>query len=121
MMNGDRTFSFEVQHDPSGRVCVVALTGNLDPVAVGQVEPELDTLYHNGERRFVFDLGRLEYIGSLGLRVLVGLANRVRADGMVGVCNDSAPVRQIFDLTKVGTILRTYPSRADAVDAARSH
>jgi anti-anti-sigma factor len=117
-MNDD--FTIDVGYDPSGRVCVVALGGKLDPAAVGVLEPRLDTLYDEGERRFVFDLGRLEYVGSLGLRVLVALANRVRADGSVGVYNVSAPVRQIFDLTKVGTILRVYPSWADAIDAVRS-
>jgi anti-sigma B factor antagonist len=113
-------FAVDVGHDPTGRVCVVAVAGKLDPVAVGRLEPELDALYDAGHRRFVLDLGRLTYVGSLGLRVFVRLANRVRADGWLGVCNVTAPVREVFDLTKVSTLLRLYPSRADAVDAARS-
>jgi anti-sigma B factor antagonist len=113
-------FSVEVGHDPSGRVCVVALAGKLDPVAVEQLDPVVDRLYQEGHRHFVLDLGRLVYVGSLGLRVLVGLANRVRADGSLGLCGVSAPVRGILDLTKVSTLLHIYPSRADAVDAARS-
>ena len=71
-------------------------------------------------RYFVFDLARLTYVGSIGLRVLVGLGNRVRADGYLAVCNVSAPIRTVFDLTKVSTLLRLFPTRADAVDAARS-
>jgi anti-sigma B factor antagonist len=114
------TFSVDVEHDPAGRVCVVALAGKLDPLAAGQLGPVIDRLYGDGYRDFVFDLARLAYVGSLGLRELVGLANRVRADGSVALSHVSAPVREVLDLTRVNTLLRVYPSRADAIDAARS-
>src|SRR5262245_31671012 len=111
----DDVFTIDVQYDPSGRVCVVALAGKLDPLATEQLEPRLAALYDGGQRLFVCDLERLEYVGSLGLRVIVGLANKLRADGSLVVCNVSDPVRRILDLTKVGQILRVYQTRADAI------
>jgi anti-sigma B factor antagonist len=113
-------FSVAVDRDPTGRVCVVTLTGKLDPVAAEELQPVVDRLFEDGHRDFVLDLGRLAYVGSLGLRVFVGLANRVRGGGSLGLCAVSAPVREILDLTKVSTLVRIYPSRADAIDGVLS-
>jgi anti-anti-sigma factor len=110
-------FAVEVGYDPTGRVCVVALAGKLDPPACDLLEPELEALYADGRRHFVFDLKQLRYVGSLGLRAFVGLANRVRGEGSVAACGLTGVVREVFDVTKVSAVLRVYPSRADAVDA----
>jgi anti-anti-sigma factor len=114
-------FDIDVSHDPTGRVCVVALAGKLDPDGAAALDPELDALVAAGDRRFVLDLAGLRYVGSLGLRSLVGLANRVRGEGTVVLCAPPAPVRQVLEMTRITTLLRVYPSRADAIDAARSH
>lgn len=114
------TFSIDVSDGADGRVCVVSLAGKLDPLAVERLEPVVDRLYEAGHRSFVLDLARLAYVGSVGLRVFVELAKRVRADGYLGVCDAAPPIRQLFDLTKISSLLRIFPSRADAIDAARS-
>lgn len=113
-------FTVAVADEPGGRVCVVALAGTLDPPACEVLDPKIDALVAAGRRRFVFDLTGLRYIGSLGLRTLVGLSNRVRGEGTVALCGLSRDVRSVLELTKVTAILRVYPTRADAVDAAQS-
>lgn len=113
-------FQIDVSDSADGRICVVALAGKLDPLAVEQFDLVLNRLWDEGRRRYVLDLGRLAYVGSVGLRVFVTLANRVRGNGYLGVCNISTPIRQLFDMTKISTLIRIFPSRADAIDAARS-
>jgi anti-anti-sigma factor len=110
----------EVSRDPTGRVCVVALAGKLDPDGAAILDHELDARVAAGERRFVLDLAGLRYVGSLGLRSLVGLANRVKGEGVVVLCAPPAPVREVLEMTRVTAVLRVYPSRPDAIDAARS-
>ncbi|MBN9518673.1 STAS domain-containing protein [bacterium] len=114
------SFAVNVGYDPNGRVCVVTLAGKLDPSACEVLEPELDALVAAGRRHFVLDLGQLRYVGSLGLRAFVALANRVRGEGAVVACSLSPPVREVFDMTRISAVLRVYPSRADAVDAVAS-
>lgn len=114
------TFAQPVRQVRSARVCVVPLSGKLDPTAVTALETEVDTLVADGHRRFVFDCTELTYIGSLGLRVLVGLSQKVRAEGTVVVCGLTPDIRRMFDLTRVSSLLRIYPTRADALDAAKS-
>jgi anti-anti-sigma factor len=119
-MTDPTVFAVEESFDPSGRVCVLALVGKLDPLAAEELQPRVDALHARGTRHFVFDLGRLEYVGSLGLRVLVALANKVKGEGGVAVCNPCPPVQSILDMTKTGRVLPVYGSRADAIDAVRS-
>lgn len=114
-------FTFETRTDPTVGVCVVDLVGKLDPVGAEQLGPALIGLFDAGQRRFVLDLSRLEYIGSLGLRVFMTLNNKLRATGgAVALAAVSAPVEQILELTRVYVILRRYPTVADAIDAVRS-
>ncbi len=60
---------------PDNRAVVIALAGKLDPEAVEELHPRIQEVYRAGLRRFVFDLTNLEYAGSLGLRLLVGIQN----------------------------------------------
>src|SRR5262249_50326074 len=101
-------------------VCLVTLVGKLDSVAVAEVESRVDALYEQGYRQFVFDLTRLTYVGSMGLRVFVALSNRVRWAGGVAVCALTPAIGGIFDLTKVTQLVKIYPTRREAIDAARS-
>ncbi len=117
----DDVFTFETRTDPTAGVCVVDLTGKLDLVGAEQLGPALTGLFDAGRRRFVLDLSRLEYIGSMGLRVFLTLHNKLRtAGGVVALAAVSAPVEQILELTRVYVILQSYPTVADAIDAVRS-
>jgi anti-anti-sigma factor len=112
------TSRFEI--DDTTRVVVVSLGGKLDPIGVEDLHPQVQELVRAGFKRFVFDLSALDYVGSLGLRLFVGLHNQVKGEGAVALCDPKAGVASVLDLTKVGQVLRTFPTRADAVDAVRS-
>ena len=109
--------AFEFDFTPDGRVLVIGVCGKLDPPAVEELTPRVDDAYRGGARRFVFDLSRLDYAGSLALRLFVGLHNRVRGEGAVVLCNPTAALRSVLELTRVNQVLRLYPSRAEAIDA----
>lgn len=110
--------AFEFEFNSHPRVLVVSVRGKLDPPAVLELTPRIEEAYRAGARRFVFDLTRLEYAGSLALRLFVGLHNRVKGEGAVVLCNPPASLREVFALTRVDQVLRAYPTRAEALDAA---
>lgn len=113
-------FSSQFETDATGRVCVVVLAGSLDPLATEELGPQLQAQHAAGFRKFVFDLKDLVYIGSLGIRLLVGLSNQVKPEGgAVAVCSLTSGVKVIVELTKLDRVLRVYPNRADAVGAVR--
>jgi anti-sigma B factor antagonist len=114
-------FTFETRTDPSGTVCVVGLVGKLDPEGSELLGPAVTGLFDAGHRRFVFDLSRLAYVGSLGLRVFLTLHNKLKpTGGAVALAAVSAPVEQILEMTRVNVILRRYPTVDEGIDAVRS-
>ena len=118
-MNESSEFTSQFDLDDRTRICVVTLSGNLDPAAAESLQPRIQELVASGVRRFVFDLGQLHYIGSMGLRLLVELYKTTKADGAVVLCAVNSKVQAILDLTKVRNILQHYPTRPDAIDAVR--
>ena len=119
-MSDDARFSSRFEIDDATRVCVVTLAGNLDPEAVDDLHPQVQELFRAGYRRFVFDMASLDYVGSLGLRLLVGLSNQVKGEGSATLCHMRDGVRSVIEMTKLDLVLPTFPSRAAAVAAAVS-
>lgn len=117
-MSNDARFASRFEIDDDTRVCVVSLVGDLDPGAVDDLHPQVQELVRAGYRKFVFDLSRVEHIGSMGLRLLVGLANQLKSDGSVTLCDLSRGARSVVEMTRVDRLLRTYPSRVEAVAGA---
>lgn len=119
-MNNPSGFTSRFEIDEQTRVVVVSLNGHLDPAAVDELHPQIQELVRAGFRQFAFDLSRLDHIGSLGLRLLVGLSNQVKHDGAVVLCSVPDTLRSVFQITKTDQVLRTYPTRHAAVDALKS-
>lgn len=116
-MTTESLCTFKCETDTESRLMIVSVVGKLDPLATEQLSPRVEEAYQAGVRRFVFDLSQLVYVGSLGLRMFVALHNRVKGQGAVALCNPTAPILTILNMTKLTTILRHYPSRREAVDA----
>ena len=115
-----RKFTETVQVVLPGPVHVIELAGQLDVDAAEPFDARLKSLVAGGARKFVLDFSKLKYVGSLGLRALIGLANSVKGQGTVCVCGLSKDVKEVFEVTRVNMVLKVYGTRADALDAARS-
>lgn len=110
-------FECQFEFTPDNRAVVIALAGKMDPEAVEELYPQVQEVFRAGLRRFVFDLTELEYAGSLGLRLLVGLQNQVKGEGKVAVCGPKGPVKSMLAMTKLSEVLPEYPTRDEALDA----
>ena len=74
------------------------VAGRLDT----NTSPELDAKIQEvlGEAsKLTFEIGKLEYISSAGLRVLLGAAQAMEEKNKVSICNVTDSVREIFELT----------------------
>ena len=109
---------FEVAHDAN--IAIVQLTGRLDGVTSGGVEQELLKLLNGPTRQVVVDLAGLDYISSVGLRVLLLLAKRLKPlGGQAVVCAMQPAIHQVFDIAGFANIFEVYPTRAEAVSRLR--
>ena len=79
---------------------IATLEGELDTAAAMEVEKELQPLYENKGRDIVIECGKLEYIASSGLRILLGILKSTKAGGnKVILRNMNDDIRNVFKMT----------------------
>ena len=82
----------------------VELVGRLDTTTAPELEAALkDSL--SGVKKLVFDMEKLEYISSAGLRVLLSNQKVMNKQGEMIIRNASEDVKEIFDVTGFCDIL----------------
>jgi anti-anti-sigma factor len=113
-------FSCQFEFTPDNSAVVIALVGKLDAEAVQELHPQIqEVCQQGGLRRFVFDLSQLHYIGSLGLRLLLGLRLQVKGEGRVTLCYTTPAVQSVLDMMKLKDVLPVYASRDEALEATK--
>lgn len=82
----------------------VTLDGRLDTLSSPNLERELESVIHD-VTELVFDLEKLQYLSSAGLRVLLDAAQIMEEQGEMKVVNVSDLVMSIFSVTGFDEIL----------------
>ena len=88
----------------NGTVLEIALEGRLDTMTAPELEAELNQSM-DGADSLVLDFGKLEYISSAGLRVLLSAHKAMSSKGGMKVTNVNEIVREVFDVTGFSDIL----------------
>jgi anti-anti-sigma factor len=87
-----------VENQPDGRVRV-SLKGRLDSQTYVQCEQRLQPLLSAATRVLVFDLARLDYISSMGLRVLMKTTKALAAHGSKCLLTrPQPPIRAVIEI-----------------------
>ena len=98
---------------------VLAPRGRIDHATADALEAALAPYLvrcADGGDQLVLDLSGVEYIASVGLRVLMVAAKQARArNGTVAVAALQPVVREIFEISKFTMVLPTFPSVRDAL------
>lgn len=94
-----------IQKALSGAALTVALEGRLDTTTAPKLEEELRGSVA-GVSRLVFDLAKLEYISSAGLRVLLAMQKLMNRQGAMLLRNVNEAVMEVFEVTGFSDILR---------------
>lgn len=106
----------DIRQEKKGEVLVVGPAGHLDTRTSHDFEKKIVELLGSGERRFVIDLGQLEYVSSAGLRVLLLLAKKLDAmEGDLVLSGMNAQVREVFDVAGFTGIFTIVPTEAEAL------
>lgn len=88
----------------NGEALTIALEGRLDTTTAPTLDDELKTAL-NGVSALTFDLEKLEYISSAGLRVLLSAQKVMNKQGNMVVKNVSEEINEIFEVTGFVDIL----------------
>ena len=89
---------------------ILALAGELDRTSGPDVYVQFQRELIQGHIQVVFDLGRVRFVDSFGLGVLVRCYRDVRMrGGEIFLREVPAPIRRILEFTRLDSILRTAP------------
>lgn len=83
---------------------VIALDGRLDTTTAPQLEESVKESIE-GVKELCFDMEKLAYISSAGLRVLLSAQKIMNKQGTMTVKNVSEEVKEIFEVTGFSDIL----------------
>ena len=86
------------------KTLTLALERRLDTVTSPELEAELKASM-DGADSLILDFGKLDYISSAGLRVLLSAHKAMSAKGGMKVKNVNEIVREVFDVTGFADIL----------------
>jgi anti-sigma B factor antagonist len=78
---------------------------------------QIGSLVENSrERKFVLDVGAIQYFASAALGKLVSLNRKARAaDARLVMCNVTPSVARILQVTRLSDVLVSYDSEGEAV------
>ena len=94
----------EIVKKQDGSNLTISLEGRLDTTTAPQLESELKQSL-DGVQALEFDLAKLDYISSAGLRVLLTAQKTMNKQGEMKVTGANDELKEIFDVTGFVDIL----------------
>ncbi len=88
----------------NGASLTIALEGRLDTMTAPELDKELKACLDSIDT-LEFDFGKLDYISSAGLRVLLEAQRRMQGKGGMKIVHASEIVKEVFEVTGLMEIL----------------
>lgn len=98
---------------------VVRLSGDLDTTTSPAAQARLDALVEEGNHHLLINLGKVGFVSSAGLRILLATAKRLnKADGSLKVTDLNETVQDVFEISGFVSILDVYRTEEEALQDA---
>lgn len=94
----------DIIKNANGNALTITLVGRLDTTTAPQLENELKTAV-NDVNDLTFDMEKLEYISSAGLRVLLSAQKIMNKQGKMVIKNVNDEIKSVFEITGFCDIL----------------
>ena len=88
----------------NGNCLELAVEGRLDTVTAPDLDAELSAVYDSIDS-LIFDMQKLDYISSAGLRVLLKAQKTMKNKGGMILRNLNSDVREVLDITGFSEIM----------------
>lgn len=96
---------------------LVALRGRLDPDGVGAVESKLTAETVARRKPAIIDLVEVDFIGSIGIGMLIGLGRSMRSHRLGVAVVATAIVKDVLDRLSIGDLFPVVATRDEARQA----
>jgi len=109
----------QIVQERYGNALVLGLSGRIDNSTNGELKSALDPHIpgcRSGGDRLILDFANVDYISSVGLRVLMLAAKQIREQGGAIVVAALQPVvREIFEISRFNLVFQCFGSVRDAL------
>lgn len=106
----------DIHSEQQHQALVITLAGSFDALTADEAWSTIGMRIGEGQQQIVFDLSRVDFLSSAGVRVLLETLKRVRGKGgdlhLVGA---GSSVRRTLEISGLVRVLKTFPSVPDAV------
>lgn len=90
--------------------------GRLDHAQAFALEDKLDQVIKGGICKFIFDLSKLDYLSSSGLRVFISLIKKVHENkGRIVFCALPPSVANLIEMVALQSDLEIFPTLFEAL------
>jgi anti-sigma B factor antagonist len=106
------------QQDVSGTI-LLAVSGRIDATTADHFKQKIMSAIGDKPVRLLLDFAQVEFISSIGLRVLVQAAKKLSAvHGKLHFCGLEGPVREVFELAGFTAVATVFANREAALASA---
>jgi len=110
------TFSVTSKQKMDG-VYIISPTGRLDTSSYLKLEERVDVVLQEQPHTLVFDMAMLDYISSMGVRVIAKAQKVMKAyDGKVVLLNLQPQIQKVFDIIKALPAQQVFSSMDELDD-----
>ena len=108
----------KIEEQTIGSVVVVSLDGRVDGSTAPDLEKCISAVVERGNTQILLDCGKMDYISSAGLRVvLVGAKKCQQGGGKLTLCTLRATCKSVMEVSGFLTMLDYYDTRESALAA----
>ncbi len=113
--------SLTIESSKVNNILIFTVTGWLNAQSYQKAENQLDQWIDSGEKWIIGDFTELDFISSIGLRVLMTTSNKIsKAGGKFIVFGLQGAVQDVFDSTGISTLITVANSKSKAIEILSS-
>ena len=95
---------------------IISVIGRMDAMTAPEFEQSLSELISKGERTFLVNLSRLDYISSAGLKSILVITKQLKAgNGELLFSGLRGPVDEVFKISGFNSIFRIFNDEEGAL------
>ncbi|MDR2733319.1 MAG: STAS domain-containing protein [Spirochaetota bacterium] len=103
-----------------GDVLVISLSGRFDVHLSLEIEQAVNELIDKGHINLLFDLEKVVYLSSSGLRIFIAAMRKLEGlNGKLKLCNLTSSVKKIFKVVELIDLFDIHDSVDEAISAFR--
>jgi len=117
-MAGTQPITTSIAHH--GEIVVLAVSGEIDVLTGPRLQSAIDEVLAQPLAALIIDLSAVEFLASVGLRILVDTHQRLADSAYFVVVADGSATSRPIHLMNLDEVFELYPTVEEALAAARS-